>query len=249
MLVCQSSLDYFDGPLDNLSKQLFRALSQASLGVHAGDRVAIVTYGRDPHIALRFTGDRKAIGKGIERAVSADQPYDNIVVSSEAVAIEYAVRTIGEVEHDDPNARANRRRLIILISNIFGVGAGYADEPVIRRLWDRNITLSVIENSQRGAATTTVQRTGGGDSQTILFRRYNPIHIAQATGGGRIVALDHQNPGDLLTPVRQRYTLWFNQPSDAKPGESRTIKIDLSAAARSRFRAATIRAREGYVAR
>jgi hypothetical protein len=136
-----------------------------------------------------------------------------------------------------------------VVSNIYGVGTHYADDPVIRRLWDRNIVLAVIDNGRPTESTKSVQRSDGGESQTILFRRYNPIHIAQATGGDRIAAMDPQHPGDLLTAIRQRSTLWFNQPSDVPPGESRTIKVDLSEAARRRFPKAVIKAREGYVTR
>ncbi|HEY1753788.1 MAG TPA: VWA domain-containing protein [Bryobacteraceae bacterium] len=233
----------------SVSQRLMNAAANAVLGSRPGDRVAVVTYGRDPHIELRFTSDRKAIANAIKRAGSADDADDNLVLTSEALAIEYAVRMIADVERDDPNARTNRRRVIIMISNVDGVGTRYADEPIIRRLWEQNIILSVIEDLPPTQAIKSVQRSSGGESQTILFRRYNPIRIAQATGGDRIVAMDPQHPGDLLTPIRQRYTLWFNQPSDVTPGESRTIKVDLSEAARRRFPGAVIQAREGYVTR
>jgi hypothetical protein len=155
---------------------------------------------------------------------------------------------LADVEKDDPKARTNRRRLIILVSNVFGVGTHYADEPIIRRLWEQNIILSVIDDTPATESTKSVQRSDGGESQTILFQRYSPIRIAQATGGDRIVALDPQHPRDLLTPIRQRYTLSFNQPSDAAAGESRTIEVGLSESARRRFPDAVIKAREGYVA-
>ncbi len=229
-------------------QRLMNAAANAVLGSRPGDRVAMVTYGRDPHIALPFTGDRKAIAAAIKRFGDPENADDNLVVTSEALAIEYAVRMLADVERDDPNSRTNRRRLIVLISSVFGVGTHYADEPVIRRLWDQNIILSVIDDAAPTASTTSVQRSSGGESQTILFRRYNPIHIAQATGGDRIVALDPQHPGDPFTQVRQRYTLWFNQPAGVAAGESRTIQVELSGEARRRFPdAVSVKAREGYL--
>jgi len=232
-----------------ISQRLMDAAGDAVFGLRAGDRVAIVSYGRDPHIALRFTDNRKAIAAGIKALGNPENSDENIVLSSEALAVEYAVRMLADVERDDAAARTGRRRLIIMISNVFGAGTRYADEPVIRRLWDQNIVFSVIDDAPPSRGTTTVQRAGGGDSQTVLFQRYNPIHIAQATGGDRIVALETQHLGDILTPIRQRYTLWFNQPSDVASGESRSIKVDLSDAARRRLPRAVVRARKGYVAR
>ncbi len=239
----------FASPRDNIPQRLMNAAANAVLGARSVDRVALVSYGRDPRIDLHFTNDRKAIAAAIKRYGDPENGDENIVISSEALAIEYAVRMIADAGRDNPNARTSRRRLIVLISNIRGVGAGYADEPIIRRLWDQNIVLSVIEDARPTGSTTSLQRSIGGESQTILFRRYNPIHIAQATGGDRIVALDPQHPRDLLTPLRQRYTVWFNQPADVASGESHTIQVDLSDAARLRFPDAVIRAREGYVTR
>jgi VWFA-related protein len=237
---------------ENTPLRLMNAAANAVLGSRPGDRVAMVSYGRDPRIELRFTADRKAIAAAIKHYGDPENGDDNIVISSEALAVEYAVRMLADVERGDPNARTNRRRLIVMISNIYGVGTRYADEPIIRRLWDQNIVFSVIDDAAPTESTKSVQRSSGGESQTILFRRYNPIHIAQATGGDRIVALPQdqgapRHPGDLLTPIRQRYTVWFNQPSDVSPGESRTIKLDLSEAARRRFPDAVVKAREGYV--
>ncbi|HEY4361463.1 MAG TPA: VWA domain-containing protein [Bryobacteraceae bacterium] len=228
-------------------QRLMNAAANAVVGMRAGDRVAMVTYGRDPHIALRFTGDRKAVASGIKRLGDPENGDDNIVLTSEGLAIEYAVRLLGDAEKDEAHAPASRRRLIILISSANGSGTHYADEPIIRRLWDRNIVLSAIDAGPPTAATTHVERSTGGESQTILFQRFNPVRIAQATGGNRIVAVDPQDPGDLLTSIRQRYTLWFPQPSDLAPGEARTLKVDLSPAARLRFPDAVVRAREGYV--
>jgi hypothetical protein len=208
----------------------------------------MVSYARDPRIELRFTADRKAMAAAIKRIGDPENGDENIVLTSEALAIEYAVRMLADVERDDPKARTNRRRLIVLVSNVFGVGTHYAAEPIIRRLWDQNIILSVIDDTPATEATKNVQRSDGGESQTILFRRYNPIRLAQATGGDRIVALDPNKPGDLLTPIRQRYTLWFNQPPDAPAGQERTIKVGLSEAASRRFPGAVTKAREGYVA-
>ncbi len=239
----------FVSPRDNVAQRLMNAAANAALGLRPGDRVAIVSYGRDPHIDLRFTSDRKAIAAAIRRFGDPENGDENVVVSSEALAIEYAVRMIADAGRDNPNARTGRRRLIVLISNTRGVGAGYADEPIIRRLWGQNIVLSVIDDARPTGFTTSVQRSSGGESQTILFRRYNPIHIAQATGGDRIVAMDPQLSYDLLTPLRQRYTVWFNQPADAASGESHTIQMGLSDAARLRFPDAVVRAREGYVTR
>jgi hypothetical protein len=158
--------------------------------------------------------------------------------------MEYAVRLLDEAR--DPSVQ--RRRLIVLISNIYGVGARYAAGSVIRRLWERDIILSVIQDIRPSRAGAEVQ-SSKGESQAILFRRNTPIQIAQATGGDRVLRHDPQNPLDLLTPMRQRYTLWFQQPEGARASELRHIKVDLSDAARVRLPGAEITAREGYVAR
>ncbi len=106
----------------NTPRRLMNAAANAVLGSRPSDRVAMVSYGRDPRIALRFTNDRKTIAAAIKRYGDPENGDANIVISSEALAIEYAVRMLADVERDEPNARTSRRRLIVLISTISGVG-------------------------------------------------------------------------------------------------------------------------------
>jgi hypothetical protein len=50
----------------------------------------------------------------------------------------------------------------------------------------------------------------------------------------------------MIQRLRLRYSLHYEMPR-AKPGEQRSIKVELSPDARRRYRSASIRARSGYV--
>jgi hypothetical protein len=53
---------------------------------------------------------------------------------------------------------------------------------------------------------------------------------------------------ETLTRLRQRYALYFHLPENAKPGDERSISVDLSPAARRRYPDAEIRFRRVYLA-
>lgn len=218
--------------------RLMNAAANAILPARDTDRVAMVVYGRDPHIVQRFTNNRKDMASAIRRIGSVDEVDENLVITSEALAIEYAVQMLADLEKQEPDSRLNRRRVIIMISNPFGVGARYADEPIIRKLWERNIVFSAIKDSEAVKESPSL---------LPLFREFNPSHIARATGGDYIPVLDPRNPPDLLMLARQRYTLWFNQPQDLPAGQLRTISVSLAEESARRVPNAKITAREGYI--
>ena len=89
----------------------------------------------------------------------------------------------------------------------------------------------------------------GREPDGPLYRIVNSNHIAQATGGDAVQFLDPKDPADMLTPIRQRYLLWFRQPDGLAAGEPHKISVERSAALRERYPDVVVRTREGYVTR
>lgn len=71
--------------------------------------------------------------------------------------------------------------------------------------------------------------------------------IARRSGGDSLPVEDAQALDTTLMRIRQRYALHFLLPSGAKPGQERTIQVELTAAARRRHPDAEVRYRETYV--
>lgn len=87
---------------------------------------------------------------------------------------------------------------------------------------------------------------GGGPSRRLLGNSANTSEIAIRSGGDSLSVEENEPLKTTLTRIRQRYTLHFYLPEDAKPGEERTIDVLLSAEARRRFPEAKLRFRDSY---
>jgi hypothetical protein len=67
--------------------------------------------------------------------------------------------------------------------------------------------------------------------------------IARDSGGDSMSVNDAEALAETLARLRQRYTLYFNLPEGAQPGEESNIQVDLSPDVRRRFPDAEVRYR------
>lgn len=214
---------------------------------HAEDRVALLTHTTPPSIELPFTSDREAIGAALRRMTSLELRggYSN------QLTMEYAVRMLAGL-----GAAPSRRRLIVQLG-VTGASIPYANETVIRRLWSESIIYSYIDidiatgDFNPGFRIPDDGPIGSSSTEPISprYRSQNPFHIAHATGGDALVFLNPKEPPDLITPIRQRYVLWFRQPEGLEPGQARSISVELSPETRGRYPEAVVQARSGYITR
>ena len=88
---------------------------------------------------------------------------------------------------------------------------------------------------------------GGGPHRRLIGNSANTSEIAIRSGGDSLSVEDKDPLKTTLTRIRQRYTLHFYLPDEAKPGEERTLDVLLAPAARVRYPDAKLRFRDSYV--
>ena len=227
------------------------------------DRVAFVTYALDPRIDLPFTTDREQIADAIRRLGIREGTKGATTTTTEFLALEYAVRMLADATSPDPIERARRRRLIVVLRGINAaqgpsspVLSAAAENTLIHRLWEYDVILSSIRvTSPRMSRVAEISvippeyRTAPTHRVRNVGHSLGVEYLAEVTGGDTITFLSPQDPDDLITRLRQRYVLFFDQPPNLPPGQERKITVDLSPEARKRFPDAVVQAREGYVTR
>lgn len=233
--------------LDYYIKRMQSTVANALLAMQPGDRVAFISHGMEPRILQSFTDDRNLMAVALSRLGPGSTEFLREWPGLQALAYEYAVRMLLDASGGDPT----RRRLIIKLRGLpESINSGeYADGAIIRRLWRENIVLSaiVVVNERRHTPSPMLSPTREKPVDAN-FRLENPLHIAQATGGGVYFDLPGaRQPGGLLADARWRYTLWFDPPGDLPSGAERRISIEQSEDARRRFPNAVVEARQGYV--
>jgi len=207
-------------------------VSRAALGaLRAGDRVAVMAFDANTALIADFTSDLDRVQTVIQKEVLRRTLVPNSQIQRAAH---------DTARHFLRQPRTNRRRAVLFITDNFGSAR---DEGALPAFWEADTVLSGL----------IVQ--GMAIRRRILFLPL-PLpssgidgitEIAERTGGDTLKVDD---PGSgfrqMIQRLRLRYSLHYEMPR-AKPGEQRSIKVELSPDARRRYRSASIRARSGYV--
>jgi VWFA-related protein len=90
-------------------------------------------------------------------------------------------------------------------------------------------------------------RQPGGGLNGPHTKSAGTAEIARQSGGDSLPVDDASALETTLARIRQRYALHFHLPEGAKPGQERTIEVELAEAARRRYPDAELRFRRGYL--
>ncbi len=89
---------------------------------------------------------------------------------------------------------------------------------------------------------------GSGGTRGPRTQSAGTAEIARDSGGDSMPVQQASAFETTLARIRQRYALHFHQPEGAKPGEERSIQVELADSARRRYPEAEVRYRRVYLA-
>ena len=212
--------------------------SAADLGLQqlrTGDRVSVMVFNTRSRVVAPFSDDLKAIQRIIQK--------DLLVLRfGGGTAIQAAVDDAAQRFLDE--LQTERRRAVLIITDNIGIRTRQ-ENSVVHDFWRADALLSglIMQDISYKKAHTINEIIA---PQTLLLEA-GMKGIARKTGGDAIGA---DAPGtafaDMMHRIRTRYSLYYRMP-DAKAGQTRTIKVELSAAAQKRYPQNHIHARHGYI--
>lgn len=199
-----------------------------------GDRVAVMVFNTRTRVIAPFTEDLAAV----ERTVREDVLALNF---GGGTLIQKAVDDAARLFSSEPQTQ--RRRAVLIVTDNIGIRTR-REESVVRDYWEADALLSGLILRNKTFATIHTIGTVLGP-QTLLMEA-GMKGIAAKTGGDAIRA-DDPGPAfvDMMRRIRNRYSLYYRAPA-GKPGQLRTIRVELTAGAQKRFPKARVRARHGY---
>ncbi len=212
--------------------------SAASTGfreLREGDRVSVMVFNTRSRTVADFTKDLTAAERSIDLLVSR-QPFGG------GTAIQAAVDDAALRFIDQPPAE--RRRAVLIITDNIGLRTRH-EASVVHDFWRADALLSGLiiadpEFKKAHRFNTVIA------PQTLLIQA-GMKGIAEKTGGD---AIESNSPSQafsqMMHRIRTRYSLYYRMPK-GKPGQTRTVKLELTSSAQQRFPEARIRARHGYV--
>ncbi len=224
----------------NRDKNVRETAAKALGQMRAQDRTAVIMCGGDPHLEQELTSDSKKVEDVLRRIPSGPTAFSNRLT---------AIRWAAWLLMADAHASANldeRKRAILMVTGQNREIWGEVDDPVIQLLWNANIAFNSIVIPRTGIPGKFTGRVRGP-------RIDNINEIAYLTGGEIVTDSDKEalqkSLPDLLAHIQSSYSLWFSHSAEAKSGELRHIKVELSDEAKKKYPDAKITAREGYIAR
>ena len=233
-------------PLDlillfDVSGSMNPKLQKLALSAHAalvqlsqGDRVAVMIFSNKSTVVQPFTSNMQAVEQSINQEVLGKAQGGTHILRAVSDAAAYFMK----------EERTDSRRAVLIITDNHGQPSGHRN-TVVRDLWEADALLCGLE--LRAAGETAILGVRSVISPGAAFMNMeNMTSVVEETGGDLIKGRD---PGpdfeEMISRLRLRYMLVYALPK-GKPGERRTIKVELSDDARQKNPKARVRARDGY---
>jgi hypothetical protein len=116
---------------------------------------------------------------------------------------------------------------------------------VVKEYWEADALLTAL--IVRSAAAQTINAVGMITNPLNLALRVGVKGIAEKTGGDFIHAGESGTAfQEAMRRIRTRYSLYYALP-EAKPGTTRSVRVELTGAAAKQNSKSHVRARAGYI--
>ncbi|MFN0104268.1 MAG: VWA domain-containing protein [Bryobacteraceae bacterium] len=222
------------GSMSRHLEQMAAASRTALKGLRAGDHVGVMVFARNSRVTTPFTTDFARITDDLKTAIRERDLGSGTQINA---ALHDAAKVFAD------QAPATGRRAILIVTDNLGVNYQLSDQTVIRALHDSNTVCNTIVVG-RSKKSEKDSRFRNPD-----FSYANVFGIAEETGGDAIKSdKTGEAFGEILERIRSRYSLHYGSPG-GEPGAFRQIRLELTAAAKTRFPVASLRYRKGYYVR
>ncbi len=186
-----------------------------------GDRVALARFTSQWNLVVPFTEELSKIRTASEVIAAQDFSGGTDIIRAlddSAAAFQAEKRTA-------------RRRAVLMITD--GKAPHYfRDEDTMRRLWAADVVVHALLVKSKSKESSL------------------PIDMPKLTDstGGEAIRADQPGAAfeELMERVRRRYSILYPLPA-GNAEQQRSVRVELSEAAKKRYPKATVRARRGYV--
>jgi len=201
----------------------------------ARDRVAVMLFARSSDVQQPFSSDFSTVDEQIRRGLNRQDLGTGTAINAAILAAASYMRREG----------STGRRAVLIVTDNLSLNYRIPDEEVVRALYSADATLNaILIGKQRRPAPPRPGVVVNTD-----FTPSDVFKIAEETGGEAMESRQASESFPLMIErIRLEYRLQYQAPPEARDGQFRHIRVELSPKARSRHGSATIRARAGYYA-
>lgn len=232
-------------------ERIARASRQALSSLAPGDRGAIMVFDRQTRLRLPWTDSLESVAAGLDAVVEQEQFNGGTDITRAMLDAARYVRS---------STRKDGRRAIVILTDDQTERDRNVDR-VLRALEDADAVLSALIAPDALGTGRPMRRPGWGDIilgprfpgrypgtiQRPHTRSAGTAEIARASGGDSLPVEHAGALRETLEALRQRYSLFFSVPADARVGQRRSISVALARDAARRHPGAQLKYRAEYV--
>lgn len=230
--------------------RIARASRAALRTLASGDRGAIMVFDRRSRVRLGWGDSLEVVANGLD-AVVEEESFNGGTDITRAL--------LDAARYLQSSARRDARRAIVILTDD-QTERDRNEQRVLRALEDAEAVLSALIAPDALGTGRAARRPGWAD---IIFGPRYPgrfpgaqrphtqsagtPEIARESGGDSLPVEHAAALQETLENLRQRYSLFFSVPADARVGQRRMISVALSTAAARRHPGAVLKYRTQYV--
>jgi VWFA-related protein len=223
------------GSMRGVVQEVADAARQGLRQLQTGDRVCVMVFNSSSREIAPFTEDLDAVDRTIQNDVLGLNFGGGTLIQA---AVSDAAMRFRREPHTE------RRRAVLIVTDNMGRRTR-REASVVEEFWESDAILSGL--IVRNPAYQAMRTVGIINSPLNLAMEAGMKGIAEKTGGDSLTA---NEPGtafeEAMRRIRTRYSLYYALP-EAKPGATRSIRVELTPAAAQRSPKSRVRARSGYV--
>lgn len=226
--------------------EVSRAAGVALEKLETVDRTGVMVFSKVTKLLNPLTHDREAVVTSLRSLARLPGMGAGTAINASIMSALQVFQTDATQGGFDPR----RRRAILILTDNWGLNYKLPDRVVLEALHTESISLHAI-------VVGRVQKPKGrwGEmidddlAEEIDFSPSNIFRLAEETGGDVFLDIKKdQGLAEVLSRIRNRYSLYFKPPPGARQGQFRKITVGLSPEAARTHRRAELRARAGYYA-
>lgn len=225
------------GSMKRYLEQMAQTAQKALGQLGSKDRVGVMVFSKGTQLLLPLTLNLKEAAREVEVAVVGVKMPAGTAINA---AVIDAAQVLGK---DLEAAREPTRRSVLILTDNGSLNYQLPDEMAIRALGDAGAVLNaiVVGKARRPGSAT---RAANSD-----FTPADVFHLVESTGGEALRA-ERANEAfpELISRLRNRYTLAYAAPDGVAAGAFRRVRIELTGAAKKKHPRARVLARTGYYA-
>lgn len=200
-----------------------------------GDRIGIMTFGIRSNLHFEFFDNHAEVARQL-RTAPDDQDKVGYGTAINSAIID-AARLLGK------DGSQGRKSILIVTDNL-GLNFQANDELAIGYLLKADAVLNAIVIGR------AIRPAAGKPNENPDFTPADVFKLADQTGGEAVKAeRAAEFFPEMVSRIRDRYTIAYHVPDDARPGQFRRIKVALTPEAQKLHPKAEVRARTGYYVR